>query len=130
MLFGERSNKLLAFLVGILLMSFSGIIISYNNHLPLYTFLLFTGVLGMLLIDSLCNAVVSDIYLERQNKYIPLLHFSFGVGAVLSNIIIISIIHNNQTIPWQSVYFIFSVIGFFASLVLTFSIYRARTRVI
>ena len=111
-------------------MSTSGIITALNNSLYLYAFLLFAGGCGMLGIDSLCNAIVSDTYKENQDKYIPYLHLTYGAGAVLSNVLIVFIIDRLDTESWKSVYLVFSLIGLIATAVICISLYTSKKYVL
>lgn len=90
-LYGERMNKIHGLALGLGLMGVASVLI---GTIPLYcdvntgyglmlAFSLLAG-LGSITVDCLMNGVISDVYPDKKSTFLPYVHASYGVGAVLA----------------------------------------------
>jgi fucose permease len=124
--FGERFNKLKLYMLGVLLLGVTGLAIAGITSIVLYAALLVFWCAGTLLIDVMSNAIVSDLFREEQDKYIPFLHLYYGAGAVLSNIAILFLLDRTAADSWKTVYLVFGVLNLAAVILLFIFVRKAR----
>ena len=116
LLFGDRLNKFTQFMTGLLAMGLLGIVISFQPGAAVFTFLLFLWGSGIMLVDTTGNSLISDNFRATQNKHIPHLHLSFGLGMVLSNLITLLIFSQIQAAAWPAIYLVYGSVSLVAAL--------------
>ena len=90
-LYGERINKIHGIALGLGVMGVASVLI---GTIPAYcrmgsgyglmlVFSLLAG-LGSLTVDLLMNGVITDVFPERKNVFLPYVHAFYGVGAMLA----------------------------------------------
>lgn len=90
-LYGERINKIHGIAAGLGLMGVASVLI---GTIPMYcdagsgyglmlVFSLLAG-LGSLTVDLLMNGVITDVYPEKKNTFLPYVHAFYGIGAMLA----------------------------------------------
>lgn len=116
LLFGDRLNKYTLFMSGLLAMGLLGIVISFQPGAAIFTFLLFLWGSGIMLVDTTGNSLISDNFRATQNKHIPHLHLSFGVGMVLSNLITLLVLSQIGFAAWPAIYLVYGSVSLLAAL--------------
>ena len=92
-LYGERINKIHGIALGLGLMGVASILIGTipafcqmgSGYGLMLMFSLLAG-LGSLTVDLLMNGVITDVFPERKNVFLPYVHAFYGVGAMLAPI--------------------------------------------
>lgn len=90
-LYGERINKIHGIAVGLGLMGAASVLI---GTIPLFcgigsgyglmlAFSLIAG-LGSITVDLLMNGVITDVYPEKKNTFLPYVHACYGIGAMIA----------------------------------------------
>lgn len=90
-LYGERINKIHGIALGLGVMGIASVLI---GTIPMYceigsgyglmlVFSLIAG-LGSLTVDLLMNGVITDVYPQRKNTFLPYVHAFYGIGAMLA----------------------------------------------
>lgn len=90
-LYGERINKIHGIALGLGVMGVASVLI---GTIPAYcrigsgyglmlAFSLLAG-LGSLTVDLLMNGVITDVFPDRKNVFLPYVHAFYGVGAMLA----------------------------------------------
>jgi MFS family permease len=126
LVFGERLKKLLAYLIGMALMSVFGLLIAAKPGLYLFmAFLVFWGI-GTLMVDSLCNSIVSDHYQSRQNKYIPVVHLAYAAGFVLSNVMVNVMTGGVSKDNWYIVYLVYGLAALLGTILLAVTALKTK----
>lgn len=97
-LYGERINKIHGIAAGLGVMGVASVLI---GTLPQYcapgtgyglmlVFSLLAG-LGSLTVDLLMNGVITDVYPDRKNIFLPYVHGFYGVGAMVAPLYVSSL---------------------------------------
>ena len=92
-LYGERINKIHGIALGLGLMGVASILIGTipsfcqmgSGYGLMLMFSLLAG-LGSLTVDLLMNGVITDVFPDRKNTFLPYVHAFYGVGAMLAPI--------------------------------------------
>lgn len=90
-LYGERMNKIYGIAMGLGLMGVASILVGTipafcsigSGYGLMLVFSLLAG-LGSLTVDLLMNGVITDVYPERKNAFLPYVHAFYGIGAMLA----------------------------------------------
>ena len=90
-LYGERINKIHGIAFGLGLMGVASMLIGAipawceagSGYGLMLVFSLLAG-LGTLTVDLLMNGVITDVFPERKNVFLPYVHAFYGVGAMLA----------------------------------------------
>lgn len=97
-LFGERLHKIRGIAFGLGLMGLAGLCIgllpamkSHNAYALMMLFSVFAGV-GFISIDLLMNSVIADVFPERKDALLPVVHAFYGVGSMLSPIFVTALV--------------------------------------
>ena len=97
-LFGERLHKIRGIAFGLGLMGLAGLCIGLlpavaagNKYLLMQLFSVFAGV-GFITVDLLMNSVIADVYPERKDALLPVVHAFYGVGSMLAPIFVTALV--------------------------------------
>ena len=97
-LFGERLHKIRGIALGLGLMGLAGLCISLLPRLGgesayglMMLFSVFAGV-GFITIDLLMNSVIADVFPQRKEALLPVVHAFYGVGSMLAPIFVTALV--------------------------------------
>ncbi len=123
---GYFADKLGKKFIHILLIVLLGILALFFNYIKDYqifmVFFLFMGLSGIS-INTIADAAVSDTFLEKKGFYLNIAHTFFGLGALTSPIIFISVF--NKTQDFRTIYFILFVISILVTILILIAKYPA-----
>ncbi len=102
MFFGDRFNKFGLFLAGLVLMSATGLFLASKPSLALFMLMLFFWGGGIMLVDTISNSLIADNFRKNQDRYVPYLHLSYGIGIFISNAVTKLILDHIHVQAWLS----------------------------
>lgn len=109
--FGEKMNKLGMIGVGIALLAFGSLATAFGaNYMQMMLFALVAGV-GYTFMDIMENAAVVDIFPERKKTALPLLHMTYGVGAVIGPFFATAVVDPDMPSSFGRPFFFVAVAG-------------------
>lgn len=117
-LFGERIHKLYGLLIGLVLMSAAGLAI---GTMTLYTpsgsgyglllVLALVGGIGYIIIDLLMNGVMADVFPQKKNTLLPIVHGFYGMGAMLAPLLVTALTHTDRPATFSAPYLALGIVG-------------------
>lgn len=117
-LYGERINKIYGILLGLFVMGAADIAIGAIPALTqpgagyglMLSLSLVAGV-GYITIDLLMNGVVADVFPERKNTLLPIVHAFYGGGAMLAPIFVTKLIDPVMPASFSKPYLIIGLVS-------------------
>ncbi len=128
-LFGERINKISGLFTGILLMGIASVLIGLipqfseagGMFMILLIFSLIGGV-GYIFIDLLINSVVTDVFQERKQDFLPYVHAFYSTGAMLIPLVANAMVKESQPKTFAHPYLLVGILSL--ALVVFFAIFK------
>ena len=94
-IYGERFNKIHSGLLGAVFIAASALLIgsipAYTEQgtgYPLILSFVAVGGIGMSLVDVNINGIITDVYSERKNTLLPLMHAFYGAACMLIPVLV------------------------------------------
>lgn len=136
-LYGERFNKLRAVALGLMVMAAASLLIGglpllfpqgagYPVMLALYA----AAGVGAIIIDVLMNGVITEVYPERKDTFLPYVHAFYGVGAMLAPLFVTAVVQTERPESFAVPYALLGAIGLATLLPLALLIRRLNPQTV
>ena len=117
-MYGERFNKISSALLGTVCITSAAMLIgtipAYTHQGTGYPMLLSfvaLGGIGMSLTDVNINGIITDVYSEKKNTLLPLLHAFYGVACMLIPLLVSATTDDTRPASFANPYVIVGAIG-------------------
>ncbi len=111
-LFGERYNKITVLCLGLLVLAAACLGVGLaQSYTVVMVCVLLAGV-GYTNIDVMMNGMVSDIFPQRKNTFLPLIHAFYGLGAMLAPLFASALVREDESGSFRIPYLIIAVAAF------------------
>lgn len=120
-LFQGRVHKLFLIITGSILQVAMLVLTGLSGSFPLLLFAFAVFGAGNNLVDSCANSYVVDLYPENNAKYLSMLHAAFGIGGMLTPVMLTPVLNASS---WRITYFVCA--GVFAVINTIFIILALR----
>lgn len=125
--FGERYDKLKTVIVSAMILSAGMILMlpagSLDSYTLIFIFLMIANT-GYIAIDLTMNSMISELYREKKNYLLPIIHIFYGLGAMTAPLYVVTCSHLFNNNLYGKTYFICGV----ASLVLSMILYLSSAK--
>jgi len=116
-LHGERFNKIYVAALGILMLGASGIVIGIAPPYILLIFLVMVSGAGFSALDVMLNGMIPELFPNRKNTMLPILHAFFGSGAMISPILITTMVNPDIPATFTRPFMLIGALGVFVFLI-------------
>ena len=120
-LFQGRVHKLFLIIAGSIIQVATLVITGLSDSFPLLLTVMAVFGAGNNLVDSCANSYVVDLYPRDNAKYLSMLHAAFGIGGMLTPLILTPILNRSS---WRVTYFVCA--GIFAAINMVFILLALR----
>ena len=117
-MYGERFNKISSGLLGAVFIAASALLIgsipAYTQQgtgYPLILSFVAVGGIGMSLVDVNVNGIITDVYSEKKNTLLPLMHAFYGVACMLIPVVVSATTDDSVPSSFGNPYIIVGLIG-------------------
>jgi len=121
-LHGERYNKFNVIAAAVLMLGVTGVVVGQAPPYAALALLIMVSGAGYTTIDVMVNGMIPELYPKQKNTLLPMVHAFFGTGAVLTPILVTTIVNpdvpSTFTKPFQLVgmlMFVFFIVFFIVS---------------
>jgi len=111
-LYGERYNKINIFAIGMLVLAACAIGVGFapSSFAVLIVLVVIAGI-GYSASDVMLNGMIPELFPDKKNTLIPLLHAFFGTGAMMTPIIITALVNPGVPSTFGRPFLLFGSLG-------------------
>ena len=114
---GEHYNKINMIAAGILLFGVSSLAAGFTPPYAALVFILMLCGAGATTTDVMLNGMIPELYPKHKNTLLPILHAFFGVGAMITPLIVTVMVNPDIPLTFGRPLLLFGALGILVSLV-------------
>ena len=118
---GERHNKIKVIAFGVIVLSLAGLAAGFAPSYNILALVVMMGGVGCSSLDVMVNGMIPEVFPDRKNTLLPIAHAFFGIGAMLSPLLVTALTTINTPSSFTKPFLVIGVFGILVFAALLFS---------